>query len=80
MTDTVQVCIYGGGFTVLSALIKLVETRLARTQNKMIEKQDNLSVRLDGRMDELLELARRVAHADGMKEQKNLEENRDDNG
>jgi hypothetical protein len=70
MSDLVQVSIIGGGFAVVLALIKVVETRLAHTQERMMKKQDDLSGRIDGRMDQLLELTKQLAHAAGMKEQK----------
>jgi hypothetical protein len=82
MSDAVLVALIMGGSSLLPALLTLLlaafsahrASLAARLAEEVKKVSNETSHRIDGRMDELLELTRTAARAAGMLEQKNIHE------
>jgi hypothetical protein len=66
MTDAVAV----SAITVIGGIVVAVVTVFG---NKMGAKQDKMKEQMDGRLTELLELTRKSSHAEGVKDQVEME-------
>ncbi len=69
MTDAVQISLISVIGTVLIAVI-------TNFGNKLLRKSDEMATKVDGRLTELLELTRKSSHAEGVKDEKEKEKDR----